>query len=49
MVTGESDEWTDDDHGALHTLSAAERYAILSYGSRQGCYTINSENNSILR
>ena len=27
MVTGESDEWTDDDHGALHPLSAAERYA----------------------
>jgi len=24
MVTGESDEWTDDDHVALHPLSAAE-------------------------
>jgi hypothetical protein len=49
MVTGESNEWTDDAHGALHTLSAAERYGILLYGSRRGCYTINSEDNSILR
>jgi len=24
---GESDEWTDDDHGALHLLSAAEHCA----------------------
>jgi hypothetical protein len=24
MVTGESDEWTEDNHGALHPLSAAE-------------------------
>jgi hypothetical protein len=41
MVTGESDEWPEDDDGALHALPAAEHYAILSYGSRQGCYTIN--------
>jgi len=27
MVTGESGEWTDDDNGALHPLSAAEHYA----------------------
>jgi len=27
MVTGESDEWTDDYHGALHPFSAAEHYA----------------------
>jgi hypothetical protein len=24
MVTGESDEWTDDGHGALHPFSATE-------------------------
>jgi len=27
MVTGESDEWTDDGHIALHPLPAAERCA----------------------
>ena len=27
MVMGESDEWTDDDDGALHPLSAAEHHA----------------------
>lgn len=27
MVTGESDEWPDDDDGALHPLPAAEHYA----------------------
>ena len=44
-----SDERTDDAPGALHPLSAVEHYAILLYGSRQECYTINSEDNSILR
>jgi len=29
MVTGESDEWTDDGHVALHALPTAEHYAIL--------------------
>jgi hypothetical protein len=27
MATSESDEWTNDGHGALHPLSAAEYYA----------------------
>jgi hypothetical protein len=29
MVSLNSDEWTDDNDGALHLLSAAERYATL--------------------
>ena len=28
-VTGGSDEWTDDDDGALHTLHATQHYVVL--------------------
>ena len=29
LAFSKSDEWIEDGHGALHLLSAAERYAIL--------------------
>ena len=29
VVTSESDEWTDDYHGALHPLSAVEHHVSL--------------------
>jgi hypothetical protein len=29
VATSESDEWTEDDDGALHPLSSTEHYAIL--------------------
>jgi hypothetical protein len=29
VATSNSDEWTEDDDGALHPLSSAEHYAIL--------------------
>ena len=29
VATSGSDDWTDDDHVALHPLSAVEYYAIL--------------------
>jgi len=38
VVTSESDEWTEDDHGALHLLSATKHYANLLDNFLLLCY-----------